>query len=72
MTVTLQDPAFSPLRVAPDTLQNFDELDTTFNLTFEAEGTLSLANVAIDFAETVLDIVTLGIALPKENSRTLI
>jgi hypothetical protein len=63
VTVTLQDPAFSPLRVAPDTLQNFDELDTTFNLTFEVEGTLSLANVAIDFAETVLDIVTLGIAL---------
>ena len=43
VTVTLQDPALSPLRVAPETLQNFDELDTTLNLTFEVESKVSLA-----------------------------
>jgi hypothetical protein len=63
VTVTLQEPAFNPLRVVPETLQNFAELATTFNLTFEVESTLSLANVAIDFAETGLDIVTLGITV---------
>ena len=60
MTVTLQDPVLSPLRVAPETLQNFDELDTTFSLTLDDESTLSFANAAIDFNETALDNVTLG------------
>ena len=59
VTVTLQEPAFSPLSVVPETLQNFAELATTFNLTFEVESTFSLANAAIDFAEAALDIVTL-------------
>ena len=43
VTVTLQEPAFNPLRVAPDTLQYLDELATTFNFTFEVESTLILA-----------------------------
>ena len=50
VTVTLQDPALSPLSVAPETLQNFAELLTTFRVTFEVEATLSLANFAIDLA----------------------
>ena len=60
VTVTLQEPAFNPLRVVPETLQNLDELATTFNLTFDVESTLSLANVAIDFAVADLEVVTLG------------
>ena len=66
VTVTLQDPAFNPLSVVPETLQYFDEVDTTFKRTFEVESTLSLANVAIDFAEVALDIVTLGVITDVE------
>ena len=61
VTVTLQEPAFRPLREAPDTLQNLPELGTTFKDTFEVERTLSFANVAIDFALADLEAVTLGI-----------
>jgi hypothetical protein len=61
VTVTLQEPAFNPLRVVPETLQNFAELATTFNLTFDAESTLSFANTAIDFAVADLNFVNLGI-----------
>lgn len=60
MTVTLHDPVFKPLSVVPVTLQYFDELGTTFNLTFEVESTLSLANDAIDFAGITLDIFTVS------------
>ena len=63
VTVTLHDPVFRPLRVTPDTLQYLDELATTFNLTFEVESTLSLANAAIDLADADLDVVTLGITI---------
>ena len=61
VTVTLQDPAFNPLRVVPATLQNFLELETTFNDTFEVESTLSLAYVAMDLAVADLDVVTVGV-----------
>jgi hypothetical protein len=61
VTVTLQEPAFNPLRVVPETLQNLDELAATFNLTFDVESTLSFANVAIDFAVADLNFVNLGI-----------
>jgi hypothetical protein len=60
VTVTLQEPAFNPLSVVPDTLQNFEELGTTFSDTFEVENTLSLANDAIDFADADLEAVNLG------------
>jgi hypothetical protein len=60
VTVTLQEPAFNPLSVVPDTLQNFEELGTTFSDSFEVENTLSLANVAIDFADADLEAVNLG------------
>ena len=61
VTVTLQEPAFSPLRVVPETLQNFAELATTFSDTFDVEVTASLASAAIDFAETTLDNVTVRV-----------
>jgi hypothetical protein len=60
VTVTLQEPAFNPLSVVPDTLQNFEELGTTFSDTFEIENTLSLANAAIEFADADLEVVNLG------------
>ena len=60
VTVTLQEPAFRPLREAPDTLQNFAELFTTFKVTFDVLGTTSLANTAIDLAVADLEIVTTG------------
>ena len=59
VTVTLQEPVLRPLRTAPETLQNFAELATTFSDTFDVEVTASLASAAIDFAETTLDNVTL-------------
>jgi hypothetical protein len=61
VTVTLQEPAFNPLRVVPETLQNLDELAATFNLTFDVESTLSLANAAIDLAEAALESFTVGV-----------
>ena len=73
VTVTLQEPAFNPLSVIPDTLQNLAELATTFSDTFEVDNTLSFANAAIDLAETVflvviagavtLGVVTVGVAI---------
>ena len=60
VTVTLQEPAFNPLRVVPETLQKFAELATTFIPTFEVERTLSLANPAIDLAEAALESFTVG------------
>jgi hypothetical protein len=62
VTVTLHDPAFKPLRVLPETLQNFLELATTFSDTFEVANTLIFAKVAIDLAVTGLEVVTLGLA----------
>ncbi len=61
VTVTLQEPAFNPLRVVPETLQNFAELATTSIPTFEVESTLSFANAAIDFADAALDSFTVGV-----------
>ena len=58
VTVTLQDPALSPLSVAPDALQYFKELRTTFSDNFEVEGTLSLADLAIDFTLTPFPLFT--------------
>ncbi len=60
VTVILHNPDFRPFSVVPNTLQYFAELATTFSDTFEVADTLSLANIAIDFAEAALDIVTLG------------
>lgn len=51
VTVTLHEPAFKPLREAPETLQNFAELATTFRDTFDVERTFIFANIAIDLAD---------------------
>ena len=51
VTVTLQEPVLRPLRAAPETLQNFAELATTFIETFEVENIGRLAYLAIAFAE---------------------
>jgi predicted thioesterase len=66
VTVTLHDPVLTPLSVVPDTLQYFEELAMTFSETFEVESTLSLAKAAIDFVETGLDSVTLGVVTDVE------
>lgn len=50
LTVTLHFPFLIPLTVVPLTLQNFDELPTTFSLTFEPLGIASPENTAIDLA----------------------
>ena len=69
VTVTLQEPAFNPLSVVPDTLQYFAELDTTFNDVFEVESTASLAKTAIDFAVADLVSVTLGKAAAIDSDK---
>ena len=43
VTVTLHVPALSPLSVVPVTLQDFAELATTFNDTFDVASTASFA-----------------------------
>jgi hypothetical protein len=43
VTVTLHDPALSPLSVLPKTLQNFDELGRTLRVTFDVEDTFNFA-----------------------------
>jgi hypothetical protein len=43
LTVTLHDPALRPLRVLPDTLQNFAELGRTLKVTFDVEATFNFA-----------------------------
>ena len=60
VTVTLQEPAFRPLRVPIDTLQFFAKLETTLRETFDVESTFSLANAAIDFAEAAFDNFTVS------------
>jgi hypothetical protein len=43
VTVTLHDPALTPLSDEPETLQYFAELAATFSDTFDVEATVSLA-----------------------------
>ena len=43
VTVTLHDPVLRPLRVLPETLQNFAELGATFRVTFDVEATFNFA-----------------------------
>jgi hypothetical protein len=61
MTVTLHEPVLRPLRVDPDTLQYFADLETTFKVIFEVGDALSFAYRAIDLTDAALDIVTLGV-----------
>ena len=60
VTVTLQEPAFNPLSAAPDTLQFFAVVRTTFIETFEVGGTLSFASAAIDIADLDRDNVRIN------------
>ena len=65
VTATLHVPTFKPLSEVPDTLQNFVVLAPTFRETFEFGRTLIFAKVAIDFAEAVLNTLSLKLLLPK-------
>ncbi len=59
--VTLQEPTLKPLRVVPDTLQYFAELEKTLNDNFDVESTFSFVRRAIDFAVIDFETVTTGV-----------
>ena len=71
VTVTLQNPAFKPFKVVPDTLQYFAELETTFRTSFEVESTLSFANAAINLAVADFLLDKDGVAPTPDNTTVL-
>lgn len=77
VTVTLQDPALNPRSLTPETLQTFACLAETFIDTFDPEGTLIPANLAIDFVAIDFELVTFGapadlLVVPREIHEVLL
>ena len=65
VTVTLHDPVLRPLRVVPETLQNFEELRATFSETFEVAITLIFADTASDLFVIGLLIEIIAWVVPR-------